>query len=161
MMHKIFNLYFIYLINNDFSFCICFQIFCLNVTFNYLFFSTKMFELLHLYFILFVGKVLSLLVLFSPPNPYGREKTLSTPFFIYFSSVANTFVPRHDVPRLVRQTPLDHVQNLCYVLEQIPADQTEVRLLLTKILRLWSHDIEIRTPEEVRDSLDTRPLPWE
>lgn len=120
-----------------------------------------MFELLHLYFILFVGKVLTLLVSFSLPNPYGREKTLSTRFFVHFRSVANTFVPGRDVPRLVRTTALDHVQNLCYVLEQIPADQTEVRHLLTKILRLWSPGIVIRTPEQVFAQFDAEPDPWE
>jgi hypothetical protein len=121
-----------------------------------------MLELLHLYFILFVGKVLTLLVSFSPPRPYGREKPLSTRFFIYFRSVANTFVPRRDVPRLVRTTASDHVQNLCYVLEQIPADETDVRHLLAKILRLWSPGIVIRTPEQIRARFDdVEPFPWE
>ena len=121
-----------------------------------------MFELLHLYFILFLGKVLSWFVSFSLPDPYGREKTLSTRFFIYFRSVANTFVPRRGVPRLVRTTALDHVQNLCYVLEQIPADETDVRHLLTKILRLWSPGIVIRTPEQVFARFDdVEPYPWE
>ena len=149
------------MINNDFSFPHLLSNLLPERQFQpTYFFSTKMFELLHLYFILFVGKVLTLLVSFSPPRPYGREKTLSTRFFMYFRSVANTFVPRRDVPRLVRTTALDHVQNLRYVLEQIPADETDVRHLLTKILRLWSPGIVIRTPEEVRASSDTGPLPW-
>lgn len=120
-----------------------------------------MFELLHLYFILILGKVLTLFVSFSHPSPYGREKTLSTRFFVHFRSVANTFVPRRDVPRLVRTTALDHVQNLCYVLEQIPADETDVRHLLTKILRLWSPGIVIRTPEQVFTPFDNQPYPWD
>jgi len=121
-----------------------------------------MFELLHLYFILFVGKVLTLFVSFSLPDPFGREKTLSTRFFVYFRSVANTFVPKRDVPRLVRTTALDYVKNLCNVLEQIPADETDVRALLTKILRLWSPDIVIRTPEQVfAEYNDGKPNPWE
>jgi hypothetical protein len=149
------------LINNDFSFSHLLSNLLPEHHFqSTYFFSTKMLELLHLYFILFVGKVLTLLVSFSPPRPYGREKPLSTRFFIYFRSVANTFVPRRDVPRLVRTTAFDHVQNLCYVLEQIPADETDVRHLLTKILRLWSPRIVIRTPEEVRAGLVTVRLPW-
>ena len=149
------------MINNDFSFPHLLSNLLPERQFQpTYFFSTKMFELLHLYFILFVGKVLTLLVSFSPPSPYGREKTLSTRFFMYFRNVANLFVPTRGVPRLVRTTALDHVQNLCYVLEQIPADETDVRHLLTKILRLWSPGIVIRTPEEVRASSDTGPLPW-
>lgn len=119
-----------------------------------------MFELLHLYFILFLGKVLTLFVSFSYPDPYQREKTLSTNFFIYFRGVAFTFIPTRGVPRLVRTTALDHVHNLCYELEQIPAQETVVRNLLTKILRLWSPGIVIRTPEQVFDQYDAEPNPW-
>ena len=88
----------------------------------------------------------------------------STRLFHVFSETALTFIPNEGVPRLVRSTACDLVQNLCYVLEQIPADQIEVRKTLQQGLRLWKPDIKIRTPEEVRAELDARfeniELPW-
>ena len=129
---------------------------CVNVTF----YPPTMFGLLHLYFILFLGRVLKLFVSFSYPDPYQRAATLSTRFFMYVRDVANTFVPTRGVPRLVRTTALDHVQNLCYVLEQIPANEANVRAVLTKILRLWKPNIVIRTPEEASPNIED-PLPWE
>lgn len=88
----------------------------------------------------------------------------STRLFRVFSETALMFVPNEGVPRLVRSTACDLVRNLCYVLEQIPADQVEVRKTLQQGLRLWKPDIKIRTPEEVRAELDSRfenvELPW-
>jgi len=88
----------------------------------------------------------------------------STQLFNVFNKEAFKFIPKEGVPRLVRCTADDRVQNLCYVLEQIPADQVEVRKILQQGLRLWKPDIKIRTPEEVRAELKSRfenvELPW-
>lgn len=96
------------------------------------------------------------------PNPLERNKTLSTKAFQLVTNVASWFVPTRGVPRLVRQTALDPVQNLCYELEKIREDEKVVRKLLTQLLRLWSPDIKIRTPKEVSAELkeEQREFPW-